>query len=169
MGPSVPHYCIPLDRPVLYRFVPGDTSTVDHRRVLSCNGGGPGRWLQVGEFPITTTAVSVGAGGATVSLAIGDNEAHTFTGVITGRCTAGADVGDVWSCSLDTTVKRGVGVATISAVGTDTIAYRRDAGGFGALPITVTPNATTGNLDLVLPGVAATTMAFAITLLDAKA
>lgn len=50
-GPAIAHYAIPLDRPALYRFSVGDSTTVNHTTVLGCNGGTSGRWLQVSSFP----------------------------------------------------------------------------------------------------------------------
>lgn len=172
-GPPIPWYAIPLDRPVLYRWVVGDASAVDHRLVLGANGGTAGRWLQVGQYPRALSATSTSVAGVTITLPFSDNEAWTFAGEIVGRCTVGADAGAVWACSLVTTAKRGVGVGTIVAVGANTIVYRRSAGGYSALTLTVTPNVVTGNLDLVLPGVGAPpageTMTFSLTLLATKA
>jgi hypothetical protein len=43
----LPRYAVPLDRPVLYRWVPGGTDTVDHVRVLGHQGGVIGCWNEV--------------------------------------------------------------------------------------------------------------------------
>jgi len=47
VGPQIPHYAIPLDLPRLFKWVPGDTSTVDSITVIGHTGGTVGRWLQV--------------------------------------------------------------------------------------------------------------------------
>jgi hypothetical protein len=46
-GPETTRYAIPLDRPVLYRWAVGDTSTDDTLTCLSASGGPTGRWLEV--------------------------------------------------------------------------------------------------------------------------
>lgn len=54
-GPAVSAYCIPLDKPHLFQWVPSDTSTIDHDTVLGYTGGTIGRWLIVA--PVNATDV----------------------------------------------------------------------------------------------------------------
>ncbi len=44
-GAQTTRYAIPEDRPVLYEWVPGDTSTIDSLNVLGHTGGTTGRWI----------------------------------------------------------------------------------------------------------------------------
>lgn len=46
-GPLLEHYAIPLDQPSLYRWIVGDSSTVNGETVLGHTGGTVGRWLRV--------------------------------------------------------------------------------------------------------------------------
>lgn len=50
-GPAVEQFCIPLDYPALFKWVVGDTSTVDHTSVLGHTGGTIGRWKIVAQNP----------------------------------------------------------------------------------------------------------------------
>lgn len=71
-GEPIPHYGIPLDRPVIYRWVPGDTTAIDHLATLGYTGGTPGRWLQVGTYPtVQTVGANLTNADATITLAGG--------------------------------------------------------------------------------------------------
>ncbi len=50
LGTSYHRYAIPLDLPVLYRWVPDDVTAIDGTTVLGGSGGYPGRWKQVGSY-----------------------------------------------------------------------------------------------------------------------
>jgi hypothetical protein len=49
IGPTLPHYILPLDRPALYRFAIGDITTDDDWTALEPTGGTVGRYLDVPE------------------------------------------------------------------------------------------------------------------------
>jgi len=46
-GPVVPQYNIPLDIPVLFKWVPGGSDTEDDCTVFGYQGGSPGVWRRV--------------------------------------------------------------------------------------------------------------------------
>jgi hypothetical protein len=45
-GQALTRYAVPIDRPRLYRWIPGDTSTPDHVKVLDHLGGIDGNWIE---------------------------------------------------------------------------------------------------------------------------
>lgn len=60
-GTSYARYAIPLDLPVLYRWVPDDVTAIDGTTVLGHTGGYPGRWKQVGSYTPGANPVDKGA------------------------------------------------------------------------------------------------------------
>ena len=56
-GPSIPHYNVPLDIPVLFKWVVGGADTIDGVTVLGYQGGTPGVWRRV-RLPIKGAALT---------------------------------------------------------------------------------------------------------------
>ncbi len=54
LGFEVPRYAVPLDRPVLYKWVPGNTDSANNLDTIAHSGGTTGRWKQVGILPGVT-------------------------------------------------------------------------------------------------------------------
>ena len=66
-GNSKPHYAIPLDFPLTYKWVPGSTTADDNVTSLSHQGGTVGRWIlirvDIKGDDLTDAAENIGVGG----------------------------------------------------------------------------------------------------------
>ena len=111
-------------------------------------------------IPFTIAATSYSSAGVTVSIPMVDDSTIRLLALFLGRCTAGADAGARWGASHSAYYKRDTGVASVADVGGSGTTYSTRGGAFSAKTLVVTPNTSTGNLDLTFPGVDGDTMVF---------
>lgn len=82
-GPNEPHYNMPLDRPVPFRFVLGDTTTDDDWTALEPSQGTAGRFL---DMPEKNLGASLADGNATITVA-GKQRRRLVSGTLTQNST----------------------------------------------------------------------------------
>lgn len=113
LGPDVTHYNTPLDTPRLYRWLVGDSSTVDGLTILGHQGGTVGRWKLVRDdvlgADLTDADETLSVGGnffRTLQTAVPLNAAREKTLSVTN-----AEAGDVMHI-----LRLGLGAFTLSIV-----------------------------------------------------
>lgn len=84
-APLIEKTYFPLDRPVPFRFVPGDTTTDDSWTALESSGGPAGRWLDMPEKNLGAN-ITFTAGAATIYVS-GKERRRVASGAITQNST----------------------------------------------------------------------------------
>ncbi|UCC74308.1 MAG: hypothetical protein JSV86_07055 [Gemmatimonadota bacterium] len=112
LGPRITHYEIPRDKPAIYRWVVGDSSTADDVTVLSHTGGTEGRWIRL-RLPVKGEdlgdgAASIGVGGDYLRILPG--------GTLTGDSVATLNTTNAATGDILTIVRQDLGAYTYQIV-----------------------------------------------------